>query len=121
MKRTSIRISQQLWHRVKEEVLSSGFDESVAFLTAEFYETEDKIVFIADNLVPAKKEDYLRRGELHLLVSPLYTNRVLNVAEAKKQTIIMVHSHPFETGKPQYSMTDDYGESLTSETISKCL
>lgn len=121
MKRTSIRISQQLWHKVRDEALSSGLNESVAFLTAEIYETEDKIVLIADNLVPAKKEDYLRRGELHLLVSPLYTNRLLNIAEAKKQTVIMVHSHPFETGKPQYSITDDYGEALTSETISNCL
>ncbi len=121
MKIASIRILDHLWQKVREEALSFGADESVAFLTAKYFETPEKIIFLAENIVSAKTNDYLRRGEYHLEVSPLYVNRVLNVAEDLKNTIIMVHSHPFETGKPQYSMTDDWGEALTAETISKCL
>jgi len=96
-------------------------EESVAFLTANYFEIDEKIVFLGENVVVAKPGDYLRRGELHLEVSPLYISRVLNVAEDKGSTVIMVHSHPFETGKPEYSVTDDLGEARTSETISKCL
>src|SRR5438445_9345416 len=110
----------RLWEQVRSQALVSS-DESVAFLTASFFETSDKIVFLAETLVPAKPKDYLKRGELHLEVSPLYISRLLNVAEDKGHTVIMVHSHPFETGQPRYSLTDDFGESKTSETISKCL
>lgn len=121
MKIASIRILEQAWQKTKAEGLSSGSDESVAFLTAKYYETPEKIVFLAENLIPAKTNDYLERGALHLEVSPLYVNRVLNVAENLKSTVIMVHSHPFEADKPHYSVSDDYGEALTSESISKCL
>src|SRR6266571_2738955 len=96
-------------------------DESVAFLTANYFETPDTIVFLGEDVVPAKPRDYLKRGELHLEVSPLYISRVLNAAEDRGSTVIMVHSHPFETGNPEYSVTDDLGEARTSETISKCL
>lgn len=121
MKKASIRILNPLWQEVRKEALSSRTKESVAFITAKYFETPDKIVFLAENIVSAKAKDYLYRGEIHLEVSPLYVNRVLNVAEYLKNTIIMVHSHPFDNGTPNYSISDDTGEELTSETISKCL
>jgi hypothetical protein len=116
----SIRILGKLWEYARSEALASS-DESVAFLTANCFETSDKIIFLAESLVPARPKDYLHKSELRLEVSPLYISRVLNVAEDKGCTVIMVHSHPFETGKPRYSVTDDHGEARTSETISKCL
>lgn len=121
MKKASIRILNSLWQKVRKETLSSRAKESAAFVTAKYFETSDKIVFLAENIVPAKAKDYLYRGEYHLEVSPLYVNRVLNVAEYLKNTVIMVHSHPFENGIPNYSISDDTGEKMTSETISKCL
>jgi hypothetical protein len=121
MKTASIRILNELWRKVRTESLSTSTDESVAFLTAKYFETSEKIVFLAEQVVPAKPSDYLSRSDLHLKVSPLYISRVLNIAEDSKNTVIMVHSHPFETGKPKYSPSDDFGESKTSETISKCL
>ncbi len=120
MKKSSIRILDELWVRTRDEALSSS-DESVAFLTAKCFESSDKIVFIAENLVPAKDKDYLYRSGVHLEVSPLYTSRVLNIAEDRQSTVIMVHSHPFEKGMPQYSPSDNHGEALTSETISNNL
>lgn len=121
MKTATIRILDSLWKEVRKAALSSGDDESVAFLTAKYFETSEKTIFLVENFVPAKPNDYLKRSAYHLEVSPLYVNRVLNVAEDLKNTAIMVHSHPFETGRPRYSFTDDNGEALTSETISKCL
>lgn len=121
MKKASIRILRHVWEGVRRQALGNSLDESVAFLTANYFETPEKIVFLGESVVPARPGDYLKRGELHLEVSPLYISRVLNVAEDKGSTVIMVHSHPFETGKPEYSMTDDLGEGRTSETISKCL
>lgn len=121
MKKVSIRILNPLWQEVRKEALSSRTKESVAFVTAKYFETSDKIVFLAENMVPAKAKDYLYRGEYHLEVSPLYVNRVLNVAEYLKNTVIMVHSHPFENGIPNYSISDDTGEEMTSGTISECL
>jgi hypothetical protein len=121
MKTASIRILNQLWEKVKTESHASLTDESVAFLTANYFETPEKIVFLPEHVVPAKPSDYLSRSNLHLKVSPIYISRVLNIAEDSKNTVIMVHSHPFETGKPMYSPSDDFGESKTSETISKCL
>jgi len=120
MKTISIRIQDSLRTIIKEAVLSSA-NESVIFLTAKYFETPRKIIFIANEAVPANERDYLNRGELHLKVSPLYVNRAISQAEKTKGTVIMIHSHPFETGKPRYSPTDDFGEAQTSETISKCL
>jgi len=121
MKRASIRILHSAWEKLRREALGTSMDESVAFMTANYFETPDRIVFLCDSIVPARPGDYLKRGELHLEVSPLYISRVLNIAENKSYTAIMVHSHPFDDGKPQYSVTDDIGEARTSETISKCL
>ncbi len=121
MKTPSIRILGPLFEELRTRVLSAGTDESVAFLTAKYFNNGERTVFLAETIIPAKTEDYLRQEPYHLQVSPLYVNRVLNVAEVQKNTVIMVHSHPFEKGVPSYSLSDDHGETLTSETISKCL
>jgi molybdopterin/thiamine biosynthesis adenylyltransferase len=121
VKNTSIRILQGLLTKVHQKVLSTGADESVAFLTASYFDTGEKTVLLGNSIVPASSNDYLRQGPYHLEVSPLYVNRVLNEADNEHDSVIMVHSHPFEQGLPRYSVTDDHGEALTSETISKCL
>lgn len=121
MKKAVIRLTRDLFKKTQSSVLSTGDDESVAFLTAKHFNTGEKVVFLAETMVEARPTDYLRQGPLHLKVSPMYVNRVLNVAEEQNNTVIMVHSHPFEKDVPEYSSTDDYGEALTSETISKCL
>lgn len=121
MKNPSIRILGPLFKDVQARLLSTSPDESVAFLTARHFDTGEKMIFLAATVVPSKSDDYLRQGPLHLQVSPLYINRVLNIAGDQKNTVIMVHSHPFEESIPSYSVSDDYGETLTSETISKCL
>jgi hypothetical protein len=121
MKKAFIRILGNLLKEVHEMVLSTGKNESVAFLTANSFDTGEKIILLGNKLVSATPADYLNQGPLFLEVSPMYVNRVLNVAEVEKNTVIMVHSHPFEEEVPHYSSTDDHGEKLTSETISKCL
>jgi len=121
MKKYVIRITEDLLKKVHAEVLSTGANESVAFLTARHFDTGEKVVFLANTMVDARPTDYLSQGPLHLQISPMYVNRVLNVAEGQRDTVIMVHSHPFEKQIPWYSPTDDYGEAQTSETISKCL
>jgi hypothetical protein len=121
MKFASIRILNRVLKEVHKMVLSGGDDESVAFLTAKYFDTGEKVIFLGDTIVPAKSKDYLKQSPYQLEVSPMYVNRVLNVAEEQDNTVIMVHSHPFDESSPKYSPTDDHGEKLTSETISKCL
>lgn len=121
MKSVSIRVPGRLFERLKQELLTSSPDESVAFLVAHCFETSEKLVFLAHKVVPARPKDYLSRGEYHLEVSPLYVSRVLNIAEESADTVIMAHSHPFEMKRPKYSMTDDFGEARTAQTISRCL
>jgi len=121
MKSGVIRIRGELWDRVRKQALSSTRIESVAFLTATFFEAGDKVVFLAHDLVPAFDRDYLHRSDVHLEVSPLYVSRALNQAEEIGDAVIMGHSHPFDTGVPAYSMSDNYGEARTSETIARCL
>lgn len=121
MKKASIRMLPNVLEQVRKNALGNTMNESVAFLTANYFESNDVIILLGEKVVPAKQKDYLNRGELHLEVSPLYISRVLNHAEDTDSTIIMTHSHPFDNGKPQYSMTDDLGEARTSETISNCL
>jgi molybdopterin/thiamine biosynthesis adenylyltransferase len=120
VKTGSIRLLNDLYKKIYQETINSA-DESVAFLTAKYFETSNKVIFIAEDIIPAKPQDYLDRSDIHLKVSPIYTSRVLNIAEDKDNSVIMVHSHPFEKGNPKYSVSDDYGEALTSETISKNL
>jgi hypothetical protein len=121
LKTPIVRLRKSLRDEVHRKLLACGADESVAFLTAKHFATDEKDIFIADSIVPVKPGDYLRQGPLHLKVSPLYVSRVLNTAEDQKNTVIMAHSHPFEKEIPDYSPSDTYGEALTSETISKCL
>lgn len=121
MKTASLRFLRSVWHEARTSVLSAGPDEAVAFMTARHFGTKDKVVFLPQVIVPAEPNDYLCKGPSHLEVSPMYVNRVLNLAENQGNTVIMVHSHPFEHGTPRYSLSDNHGELLTAETISSCL
>jgi len=117
----NIRILEGLWQDIRKSLLKDKNNESALFITAKYYKTSDKVILLGEGLIEITDTDYLYRSPYHLEVSPLYVNKTITIAEGKKSTIIMAHSHPFEEHKPSYSHSDDYGEAKTAETISSCL
>lgn len=115
----TIRMTSDQFKKLKSYLLSD-VRESAAFLIAGFYRNSTGVHFaVRDILIPEEK-DYDDRNRFHIQVSPLFFNKAISRAEASDITVIACHSHPFK-GILQYSSSDNYGESLSSETLRACL
>ena len=95
--------------------------ESAALATAGYFKTRHGTHFTVRNLLIPDDCDYNVRTVNHLEISPLYFNRAIGMADADGITVIQVHTHPFEHAPLEYSLSDYYGESESSDTVRKCL
>ena len=73
-----------------------------------------------DLLIP-DESDYNVRTIRRLEMSPKYFNKAIGMADADGITVIQTHTHPFSRIPLEYSPSDYYGESESSETVRKCL
>jgi hypothetical protein len=121
MKQPRIRILREHYKELAGLSDIPSGEEAVAFMVARWMDTVDGEVLISTQVMKARAHDYLEQGPYHLSVSPLYVSRLITLAENASGTVVMVHSHPFEGGRPRYSPSDDFGEARTSESISKNL
>lgn len=95
--------------------------ESAAFMTAGYFRTESGIhLTLRDLLIPGDR-DYNVRTIRRLEMSPRYFNRAIGMADADGITVIQAHTHPFPHNPLEYSPSDYYGESESSDTVRKCL
>lgn len=65
--------------------------------------------------------DYDIQESLTMQVSPIFFNRVISRAERQNLAVILCHSHPFAKDHVEYSMSDDYGEQTSAQTLYDCL
>ena len=116
----SIRMTSRQFDKIRNYVLTDE-DEAAAFLVAGYFENEYGIHFTVREVIIPRESDYNIRSPYRLEVSPVFFNKAISVAEANNVTVIQCHSHPFSKNDLCYSVSDNYGERLSSQTIYNCL
>lgn len=106
--------------KIQQYVLADE-SEAAVFLIAGYFENEFGIHFTVRNIIIPNERDYDVRSPYRLEVSPMFFNKVISIAEGNNVTVIQCHSHPFSKNELWYSASDNSGESLSSQTIYKCL
>ena len=116
----TIRMTSQQYSELRQTLLSSE-NETAVFLVSGTFRNDEGIHFVVRDVITLAEKDYDHRSGYHIQVSPIFFNKVINIAEANGITIIQCHSHPFSENKLGYSYTDNYGESRSAKTILDCL
>ena len=117
----TVRITSMQLASLRQYLLKDLSVESAALATAGYFRTRQGIHLAVRELVIPGDGDYNVRTARRLKISPLYFNRAIGLADADGVTVIQAHTHPFERPSLEYSPSDDYGESESSDTVRKCL
>lgn len=116
----TIRMTSEQYSTIKKTLLVSDY-ESAVFVLAGVCRNFDGVHFTVRKVITLDEKDYDHRSRYHIQVSPIFFNKTISLAEANEVTIIQCHSHPFSENRPQYSHTDDLGESISAKTVYDCL
>ena len=117
----TVRLTSSHLASLRRYLLENLSVESAALATAGYFRTRQGIhLTVRDLLIPGER-DYNVRTARRLEISPLYFNRAIGMADADGITVIQAHMHPFGHAPLEYSPSDDYGESESSDTVRKCL
>ena len=117
----TVRFTSEDLASLRRYLLNDMSVESAALATAGYFKTAHGTHFTVRKLLIPGKRDYNVRTARRLEISPLYFNRAIGAADADGITVIQVHTHPFDCVPLEYSPSDDYGESESSDTVRKCL
>ena len=117
----TVRITSKQLASLRRYLLGDLSVESASLATAGYFRTKNGIhLTVRDLLIPGER-DYNVRTASRLEISPLYFNRAIGTADADGITVIQMHTHPSNHAPLKYSLSDDYGESVSSDTVRKCL
>lgn len=117
----TVRMTSMHLASLRQYLLEDSNVESAAFMTAGYFRTRNGIhLTLRDILIPGDS-DYNVRTVHRLEMSPKYFNRAIGMADMEGITVIQAHTHPFSRIPLDYSLSDYYGESESSDTVRKCL
>lgn len=117
----TLRITPKQLASLRGYLLEDLSVESAAFITAGYFRTRHGTHLTARKLLIPGDRDYNVRTLTRLEISAQYFNRAIGAADADSVTVIQAHTHPFGHAPLQYSPSDDYGESVSADTVRKCL
>lgn len=117
----TLRITTEQLASLRRYLLEDMSVESAALLTAGYFKNRGGTHLTARKVLIPGGRDYNVRTLSRLEISAQYFNRAIGAAEADGITVIQVHTHPFGHAPLRYSLSDDYGESESSDTVRKCL
>lgn len=69
-----------------------------------------RLRLLVRELAPAEHADYLVHTGYHLEMNPAFWARIAKRARSSGESIVVFHSHPFESEMPDFSPSDDWGE-----------
>ena len=117
----TVRITPDQLASLRRYLLGDLSVESASLATAGYFRTRHGIhLTVRDLFIPGER-DYNVRTASRLEISPLYFNRAIGAADADGITVVQMHTHPSNHVPLEYSSSDDYGESVSSDTVRKCL
>jgi molybdopterin/thiamine biosynthesis adenylyltransferase len=84
--------------------------ESCAVLTANLVNLNSASRLVARDVYVAPPDAYIKRNTSRAILHPTFIAPIVKQAVRKKQVLIFVHTHPWESGLPEFSAVDDEGE-----------
>jgi hypothetical protein len=121
MRMNTIRVTKEKFEELRTRLLSHAPREAAAFLLAGVFQNSEGIHFVVRDVMYPEEENYDVQERLSLRVSPIFLNRVIGRAERENLAVILCHTHPFSKEEPEYSWSDDHGESISAKTLYDCL
>lgn len=111
-------VPDALFQRLDEQ-LSDPSLESAAVLLASRATTPRRTRLLVSESYVASGTDFVRRGPFEAVIAPEMIARLTKRARAKGLSLVFVHTHPGDPGRPHFSKTDDIGEDLLVEFLAR--
>ncbi len=115
----SIVFSTQDFEEIRSALFTKDELENAVFVICGFTSNGDETRLFVRRLMPVPPEAYKIRTGYHLEIFPFFINKVIDAAEGKF-AIGAIHSHPGALS-PEYSVSDNYGESRLFTVFSDLL
>jgi molybdopterin/thiamine biosynthesis adenylyltransferase len=108
---SSLRVAPRDWQELRADLLSTPHLERAAVGFAGVRGESNPELLLRD-WIPLAREDYLVQLGHHLEVSGSVWARAAKRARESHEAIVIFHSHPRDSKRPDFSVSDDYGEVL---------
>jgi molybdopterin/thiamine biosynthesis adenylyltransferase len=108
---SSLRVAPRDWQELRTDLLSTPHLERAAVGFAGVRGQRNTELLLRD-WIPLAREDYLVQLGHHLEVSGSVWARAAKRARESHEAIVIFHSHPRDSKRPDFSVSDDYGEEL---------
>ncbi|HEY5943621.1 MAG TPA: ThiF family adenylyltransferase [Solirubrobacterales bacterium] len=109
---STLRVAPEVWNELRADLLSTPHLERAAVGFAGVRGGGRKPELLLRDWIPLAPEDYLVQLGHHLEVSGSVWARAAKRARESHEAIVIFHSHPRDSKRPQFSVSDDYGEEL---------
>lgn len=105
---SGLRFANPMYENLASDLLGDRSMESCAIVFAK-HETATG-TWIAHAATPVPDGAYERRDAISAVLRAAYLVEVANQARPARDSVVLVHTHPMETGFPRFSPVDDDGE-----------
>ena len=106
-----LEIPSALWQAIRHELLSTPHLEraAIGFAGISRHGSDRRLILLRD-WAPVPQAEYLVQGGEHLQVSPAFWARHSKRVRITGEALVVLHSHPRQSGLPAFSPSDDSGE-----------
>ncbi|GIV09853.1 MAG: thiamine biosynthesis protein ThiF [Fimbriimonadales bacterium] len=104
-----VRIPCPLWTRLSETLLADRSVETKCFLLCRTLESEQRVVFLARELVTVPDDAYAQRTSSLVEMRPEFVHRLLVRCAREGYSLLEAHSHPWG-GDARFSKIDDHSD-----------
>lgn len=110
---SGLRFASSTYTDLAGLLLEDQSRESCAIGYAHFNPTAARWVFKSADIAP--ENAYEKRSVLTAVLKPSFLVAAANKARAQQLSVVLIHTHPWATGIPEFSMIDDAGEVALAE------
>lgn len=103
-----LRFASPMFDNLASDLLGDRSVESCAIVYAKHEMATG--TWIAHAATPVPDSAYVRRDAISAVLRAAYLVEVANQARPARDSVVLVHTHPMETGFPRFSPIDDDGE-----------
>ncbi|MGH8987961.1 MAG: HesA/MoeB/ThiF family protein [Acidimicrobiales bacterium] len=105
-----LRVPTPLWADIAADLLSTPELERAAVGFAGLRRRASATQLFLRDWMPVPADEYLVQLGYHLEVSPVFWARAAKRCRADHEAMVIIHSHPRDPELPQFSPSDDAGE-----------
>lgn len=110
MNETVLEAPAEMWRSIEEDLLSTPQLERAGVGFAGVVREEAATKLLLRDWAPVPEQEYLVQLAHHLEVSPVFWARAAKRCRSSGEAVVIMHSHPGDPGRPNFSPSDDAGE-----------